>query len=397
MPGKIFVRLSISGRRSRVSVPCLPRTSPRTRRHHGNHPRFVRRGHTWRDGPDRRRTLRCLTRARQQQRGDVSHSGPRPRAVPRGDRPRRIRDTAARDRARRRADAHRRHHADALARHRSGGRDRAAPGGSRPGSADSRVGRRRPSGRRHGRLQREPAEGTDSHRPVLFDQPAQFVGADSRAGRAVRPDQRRHRARRRAVRRRRLLRAAGSGHARLPRRRTNRSAARTAGHALRQEHDGRRDQRDDAETDVHARSELRAQLRQSRIRAGERRRSRAALFPKVAGRLSFSGTQRDGHALQHRDPQRPERPQQSGPARSAALHPVRSRRHHARRRLHATASRRLHAGRRRRRPHAAPGQPAVPADCGGSRLHPSELQRVRSADRRRHADALVPGSRWRSR
>ena len=90
-----------------------------------------------------------------------------------------------------------------------------------------------------------------------------------RPGRAVRPDQRRPRAGRRALHRRRLLRAAGVGDARLPRRRSGRGAARTAGHAVRQEHDRRRDQRHDAQAELHAGTDVRAELRRPRIRAGE--------------------------------------------------------------------------------------------------------------------------------
>ena len=59
------------------------------------------------------------------------------------------------------------------------------------------------------------------------------------------------------------------GDARLPRRRAGRSAARTAGHALRQEHDRRRHQRHDPQAQLHAGHRVRAQLRQPRIRSGE--------------------------------------------------------------------------------------------------------------------------------
>ena len=59
------------------------------------------------------------------------------------------------------------------------------------------------------------------------------------------------------------------GDARLPRRRAGRGAARTAGHALRQEHDRRRHQRHDPQAQLHAGHRLRAQLRQPRIRSGE--------------------------------------------------------------------------------------------------------------------------------
>ena len=67
---------------------------------------------------------------------------------------------------------------------------------------------RRP-GRRRRRLQREPAEGADPDGAVLLDQPAQLGDQHPRPRRAVRPHQRRHRAGRRPLHRRRVLRAPG--------------------------------------------------------------------------------------------------------------------------------------------------------------------------------------------
>ena len=103
--------------------------------------------------------------------------------------------------------------------HPGGGRDRPARRGSGPGGADSGVGGERRPRRRRRRLQREPPEGADPDRPVLFDQSAQLGDQHPRPRRAVRPHQRRHRAGRRPLHRRRLLRPSGLGDARLPRRR----------------------------------------------------------------------------------------------------------------------------------------------------------------------------------
>ena len=149
---------------------------------------------------------------------------------------------------------------------------RQARRGGGAGGADSAVGHQSEPRRERRRLQRQPPEGADSDGAVLFDQPAQLVDQHPRAGRAVRPDQRRPRARRRALHRRRLLRPAGGGHARLPRHRAHRGAARTAGDAVRQEHHRRSDQRHDAEAQLHARRRLRAQCR--RLRASSRPRRR---------------------------------------------------------------------------------------------------------------------------
>ncbi len=127
------------------------------------------------------------------------------------------------------------------------------------------------------RLQRQPPQGTDSDGPVLLDEPAQLVDQHPRHRRSVRPDERRHRTRRRPVHRRRVLRASGSGDARLPRRRTDRSAARSAGHAVRQEHHGRRDQRHDPQAELHAGDRPRAESRRRWGSCRPRHRCRAAV------------------------------------------------------------------------------------------------------------------------
>ena len=102
------------------------------------------------------------------------------------------------------------------------------------------------------RLQREPSEGAHPDGAVLLDQPAQLVDQHPRPRRAVRSDQRRHRAGRRPLHRRRVLRAPGVGHSRLRGRRAHRGPARPAGHAVRQEHHVRRHQRHHAQADASA-------------------------------------------------------------------------------------------------------------------------------------------------
>ena len=176
-----------------------------------------------------------------------------------------------------------------------GRRHRAARRGSGAGSADSALGRRRQAGGRHRRLQRQPAEGADPDRPVLLDQPAQLGDQHPRAGRAVRAHQRWSRAGRRPLHRRRVLRTAGLGDARLPRRRTDRGAARAAGDAVRQEHHRRRDQRHDQETELHAGERGRAQRRRSRVRAGQglgHRRTRRARWRAGSRSLARSAAGR---------------------------------------------------------------------------------------------------------
>ncbi len=98
---------------------------------------------------------------------------------------------------------------------------------------------------------------------------AQHRGQHPRHRRAVRPDQRRLRAGRRHLRRRRLLLAPGFGGVRLPRRRPGRSAARAARHALRQEHHRGRDQHPHQPADLRLRRQRRGLGRQLRLQAGQ--------------------------------------------------------------------------------------------------------------------------------
>ena len=118
---------------------------------------------------------------------------------------------------------------------------------------------------------------------------------------------------------------------------------------------------------------------------------------KVAGRLSFSGTQRDGTVDNVEHTQDDVNDLNNLGVRGQLLYRAlgQARRSPGDRRPHAPAPGGLYAGGRRRRADAAPREPAVPADRGRSRLHRAELQCLRSADRRRHAAALLPGSRRR--
>ena len=206
--------------------------------------------------------------------GGYRTDGARPRGVHRRDHARWVRGGRAPDRALGRPDRRRRRHAESVTVDGVGRGDRAPRRGSGAGGPNPAVGRRRRPCGEHRVLQRQPSEGTDPGRPVLLDQSTELGNQHQGSGRAVRPDERWPRAGRRAVHRRRLLLAARVGDARLPRRRSHRSAARTAGHALRQEHDRRRDQRLDPQTELHTRHGSGAQCRRSGIRSGEGRGNR---------------------------------------------------------------------------------------------------------------------------
>jgi outer membrane receptor protein involved in Fe transport len=119
------------------------------------------------------------------------------------------------------------------------------------------------------------------------------------------------------------------------------------------------------------------------------------LARRVAGRLSFSGTQRHGVVENVATGDDVNDLSNVGVRGQAALRAVGSRRHLAHPGPHPTASRGLHAGGGGRRPDAAQRQSAVLGHCRRSRLHPAELQRLRSEDRRRFTAALVSGSRRR--
>ena len=101
------------------------------------------------------------------------------------------------------------------------------------------------------------------------------------------------------------------------------------------------------------RDRLRAQLRQPRTSCRRRARSRARSCQKVAGRLSFSGTQRDGTVHNTRTQDDVNDLNNLGVTRPAAVRPVGQARDHRGGGPHAPAARGLHAGRRRRRADAA--------------------------------------------
>ena len=85
-----------------------------------------------------------------------------------------------------------------------------------------------------------------------------------------------------------------SAIARLRGRGAHRSAARAAGHALRQEHHGRRHQRDHAQADLPPESDVELNYGNLGFVQAKASVSGPLFSQKVAGRLSFSGTQRDG-------------------------------------------------------------------------------------------------------
>ncbi len=190
-----------------------------------------------------------------------------------------------------------------------------------------------------------------------------------------------------------FYRPSGRGDARLPRRRAGRGAARTAGHAVRQEHDRRRHQRDDAQAELHAGHRRRAQLRQPRLRPGQgidhrpvaARRSPAACRSPARSATASCSTPRTGDDVNDLNNLGLRGQVLFAPSDQLAID--------AGARPHAPAAEGLHAGGGRRRADAARGQPAVRADRRRSQLHAAQLQRVRPPDRRRHADALLPGPR----
>ena len=144
---------------------------------------------------------------------------------------------------------------------------------------------------------------------------------------------------------------------------------------------------------LHARRRLRAQCRRSRLRAGQGLGDRARSAARSPGGVSFSGTQRDGTVYNTRTQEHVNDLDNAGVRGQVLDRAVRQGRDPVVDRLQPAAARRLHAGRRRRRADAAAGQSPVSADCRRPRLHAAELQRLRSPHRRRHAAALVPGSR----
>ena len=178
---------------------------------------------------------------------------------------------------------------------------------------------RQPDGRRRC-VQCQPAEGADSDRAVLLDQPPQLVDQHPRPRRAVRSDQRWHRAGRRPLHRRRVLRAAGrrrrstsstSSASRCCADRRARCSARTRRRARSTSRHGSRRSR--AETDV--------ELNYGNLGFVQAKASvvGAARPTSVAGRLSFSGTTRDGMVRNVATGATIERSQQPRRARAGAV------------------------------------------------------------------------------
>ena len=255
-----------------ITVALLPRTAAAQERHgvgHRHRARLFRRRNSRRQRQGGQRVDAPRHRRGERRAGRVPRNRSHARHLPHRDDDRRLRAGRPAARARQRPDGRRRAHADASQADRRRGGQRQARGRGRAGGADSAVGHRSEPRRERRRLQRQPPQRADSHGAVLFDQPAELGHQHPRARRAVRPDERRSRAWRRALHRRRLLCASGGSHARLPRHRAHRGAEGTAGHAVRQEHHRGSDQRHDAEAQLHARRRLRAECRRPGLRPGQ--------------------------------------------------------------------------------------------------------------------------------
>ena len=110
------------------------------------------------------------------------------------------------------------------------------------------------------------------------------------------------------------------------------------------------------------------------------------LTPKLAGRLSFSGTSRDGFILNTVNNEKTNTLNNGGIRGQLLFAAVAERRRAWRRRSHPAAPERLRAGGGWCRADAASGEPAVCADCRRPQLRAAELQRIRPAHRHRHAD-----------
>ena len=146
---------------------------------------------------------------------------------------------------------------------------------------------------------------------------------------------------------------AGLGDVRLPRRRPGRSAARAAGHALRQEHHRRRDQHH-APTSRPSTSKAAPRSRSATTTSSRpRRRSRARCPTRVAARIAVSATEPPRHDLQRHQRQLDQRAGQPRRARPAAVPAERQPRCHPGRRLQRAESRMLRHRLRRLRPDPA--------------------------------------------
>jgi iron complex outermembrane receptor protein len=114
---------------------------------------------------------------------------------------------------------------------------------------------------------------------------------------------------------------------------------------------------------------------------------------KVAGRLSFSGTQRNGSLFNTRTGQQVNDLDNAGVRGQLLIAPTDKiailwSGDFSRQRPDGYTQ--VVAG---VAPTLRPAEPPVPADCVGSRLHASQLQCLRSAHRRRTRRCVVPGSR----
>ena len=269
-------------------------------------------------------------------------------------------------------------------------RDGEAAGRAAAGCADPDLRHLRRAARRERSLQRQPAEGAGAQRSVLLIQPPQLSHQHPRPRRALRPDQRRAGAGGRLLRGRRLLRPPRLRHARLPRRGPGGGAARAAGHALRKEHQRRRDHDHHPQTQLQAADRRGAQLREHRLCAGQ------GLDHRADHRPPGGAPQLLRHPARRRAAQHPhgpghQRPEQPGPARSAPVQAIGRARAHPGRRLHAPAAERLCAGGGGGGADAATRQPPVRRHRRRPELRAAQLQRLRPPHRHRHPLAFEPG------
>jgi hypothetical protein len=117
------------------------------------------------------------------------------------------------------------------------------------------------------------------------------------------------------------------------------------------------------------------------------------LFKKAAGRVSFSGTGREGTVLNVTTHDHVNTLNNLGVRGQLLVVPSESRDHLVDRR-HPPASPGVHAGGGGRGADGAGGEPAVHADCGEPRIHAAEFQCLRPGHRRRQSTSLVSGP-WR--
>ncbi len=295
---------------------------------------------------------------------------------------------------------------DFLAHHsrdRPAHRRRLAPVRSRHGGGSAGIGRHQRSHHRHGAAAAGERAGCAGRavrgegqvaRSVLH---AEYTGADHAGPRAQlflcqsaqhrlhhpgpwierrrgQPGERRAGAERRLLCRRRLPCPPGHGSVRLFRYRADRSPARPAGHAVRQEHHGGRDQHRLGRARLHQRREPRTQRGRAPLRPGAR-------FGNRAARRRYTGLS----AIRHHHPPRRRAAQRAhragsehsghpGGARAGVVAAFGGFQAAAHRGLFELQQRVLHAGLSPRRHQPARARPPIPRTGSGGRLRAPQHQ-----------------------